>query len=52
MQQKDDCTVRVTNLSEETKEDDLEDLFGRIGKISRIYLAKDKCVVSQQIGLY
>ena len=40
--QKDDCTVRVTNLSEETKESDLEELFGCIGKISRIYLAKDK----------
>lgn len=39
---KDDSTVRVTNLSEETKEADLEDLFGRIGKVLRIYLAKDK----------
>jgi len=36
------ATVRVTNLSEDVKESDLQDLFKRFGKISRIYLAKDK----------
>jgi len=35
-------TVRVTNLSENTKEDDLQSLFHPYGDIVRIYLAKDK----------
>jgi translation initiation factor 3 subunit G len=35
-------TIRVTNLSESTTEADLQDLFQRFGRISRIYLAKDK----------
>jgi len=35
-------TIRVTNLSEDTKESDLQELFHRFGPISRIYLAKDK----------
>jgi len=36
------ATVRVTNLSENTKEQDLQDLFRPFGDISRIFLAKDK----------
>jgi len=36
------ATIRVTNLSEDTKESDLSDLFRTFGPISRIYLAKDK----------
>jgi len=36
------ATIRVTNLSEDTKESDLSDLFRPYGPISRIYLAKDK----------
>jgi len=36
------ATIRVTNLSEDTKESDLNDLFRTFGPISRIYLAKDK----------
>jgi len=36
------ATVRVTNLSEDVKELDLQELFRSFGKISRIYLAKDK----------
>jgi len=36
------ATIRVTNLSEDTKESDLADLFRAFGPISRIYLAKDK----------
>lgn len=36
------ATVRVTNLSEETKESDLQELFRKFGPISRVYLAKDK----------
>ena len=38
----DHATIRVTNLSEDTREDDLQDLFRPFGSISRIYLAKDK----------
>jgi len=36
------ATIRVTNLSEDTKESDLSELFRKFGPISRIYLAKDK----------
>lgn len=39
---RDEATVRVTNLSEDTKESDLQDLFRPFGPINRIYLAKDK----------
>lgn len=35
-------TLRVTNLSENTTEADLQELFARFGRISRVYLAKDK----------
>eukprot|EP00698_Gefionella_okellyi_P002998 TRINITY_DN12825_c0_g1_i1.p1 TRINITY_DN12825_c0_g1~~TRINITY_DN12825_c0_g1_i1.p1 ORF type:complete len:270 (-),score=49.07 TRINITY_DN12825_c0_g1_i1:161-970(-) len=34
--------IRVTNLSEETRESDLHDLFRPFGQIARIYLAKDQ----------
>jgi len=36
------CTIRVTNLSENARDSDLQELFGRIGDISRIFLSKDK----------
>lgn len=35
-------TIRVTNISEETTEADLQQLFQAFGRISRVYLAKDK----------
>ncbi|XP_071801958.1 eukaryotic translation initiation factor 3 subunit G-like [Asterias amurensis] len=35
-------TIRVTNLSEDTRENDLTDLFHSFGPIQRIYLAMDK----------
>ena len=35
-------TIRVTNLSENTSEADLQELFQKYGRISRVYLAKDK----------
>jgi len=38
----DDPTVRVTNLSEDTKESDLHELFSPFGNVKRIFLAKDK----------
>lgn len=34
--------LRVTNLSEDVTEDDLQDLFSRFGHTSRIFLAKDR----------
>jgi translation initiation factor 3 subunit G len=38
----DSNTLRVTNLSEDTTDDDLRALFGRFGRISRVFLAKDR----------
>ncbi|CAG8594033.1 10766_t:CDS:2 [Acaulospora morrowiae] len=38
----DDATIRVTNLSEDTTEGDISDLFRKFGSISRIYLARDR----------
>lgn len=35
-------TIRVTNISENTTEADLQELFQPFGRISRVYLAKDK----------
>lgn len=39
---RDQNTIRVTNISEETTEADLQELFQPFGRISRVYLAKDK----------
>ncbi|XP_031565619.1 eukaryotic translation initiation factor 3 subunit G-like [Actinia tenebrosa] len=41
-QRDENATIRVTNLSEETRESDLQELFRPFGPISRIFLAKDK----------
>lgn len=41
-QNRDDNTVRVTNLSEDIRERDIQELFSPFGTIQRIYLAKDK----------
>ncbi|ELR23587.1 Eukaryotic translation initiation factor 3 subunit [Acanthamoeba castellanii str. Neff] len=38
----DSTTVRVTNLSEDTREDDLRELCRRFGPIQRVFLAKDR----------
>jgi translation initiation factor 3 subunit G len=35
-------TIRVTNLSEETREGDLNTMFQKFGKVGRIHLVKDK----------
>jgi translation initiation factor 3 subunit G len=40
--QDESATIRVTNLSEETKESDVSELCRRFGPIQRIFLAKDK----------
>jgi len=39
---RDFATLRVSNLSEETQEADLDALFRPFGPVARIYLAKDK----------
>ena len=39
---KDDFTVRVSNLPEEATETDLMELFKPFGKVNRVFLAKDK----------
>ncbi|CAG8685504.1 15749_t:CDS:2, partial [Funneliformis caledonium] len=41
-ERRDDATIRVTNLSEDTTENDIHDLFRRFGNISRVYLARDR----------
>jgi len=41
-QRDESATIRVTNLSEDTKESDINELFRGFGPIQRIYLAKDK----------
>ncbi|CAG8521460.1 13086_t:CDS:2 [Ambispora gerdemannii] len=41
-ERRDDATIRVTNLSEDTTENDIHDLFRRFGSISRVYLARDR----------
>ncbi|OWZ16574.1 Eukaryotic translation initiation factor 3 subunit G [Phytophthora megakarya] len=38
----DSCTLRVTNVSPDTREDDLKELFRAFGPVARVYLAKDR----------
>jgi len=40
--QQQEASLRITNLSEDCKEGDLQDLFGKIGRLQRVYLAKDQ----------
>ncbi|CAG8637289.1 10580_t:CDS:2 [Paraglomus brasilianum] len=40
-ERRDDATIRVTNLSEDTTESDIHELFRHFGSISRVYLARD-----------
>lgn len=35
-------TLRVTNLSEEVEEDDLRQLFGRFGRVTRVFVGRDR----------
>jgi translation initiation factor 3 subunit G len=35
-------TLRITNLSEETRDSDLWDLCGRFGRVQRVFVAQDK----------
>jgi len=36
-----EASLRITNLSEDVKEGDLQDLFAQFGRLQRVYLAKD-----------
>ncbi|KAF8068041.1 eukaryotic translation initiation factor 3 subunit G-domain-containing protein [Lyophyllum atratum] len=35
-------TLRVTNISEDTQENDLRDLFGIFGRVARVYVGRDR----------
>lgn len=35
-------TLRVTNISEDTREDDLRELFGVFGRVARVYVGRDR----------
>ncbi|TFK23025.1 translation initiation factor eIF3g [Coprinopsis marcescibilis] len=35
-------TLRVTNISEETGENDLRELFGAFGRVARVYVGRDR----------
>ncbi|KIM38380.1 hypothetical protein M413DRAFT_30212 [Hebeloma cylindrosporum] len=35
-------TLRVTNISEETQENDLRELFGVFGRVARVYVGRDR----------
>lgn len=37
-----EASVRITNLSEDVRDGDLQDLFGQFGRLQRVYLAKDQ----------
>ncbi|PKI84289.1 translation initiation factor eIF3 subunit g [Malassezia vespertilionis] len=41
-QRDDSSTLRVTNLSDDVEEEDLRDLFRRYGRVTRIYLGRDR----------
>ena len=35
-------TIRVTNISEDTQEQDLRDLFSYVGRVARVYVGRDR----------
>jgi RNA recognition motif-containing protein len=35
-------TLRVTNISEDTGENDLRELFGSFGRVARVYVGRDR----------
>ena len=41
-ERRDESTLRVTNLSDSTTEEDIKDLFRPFGNISRVYLVRDR----------
>merc|ERR1711959_614589 len=42
LDQQQEASLRVTNLSEDCRDGDLQDLFGQFGRLQRVYLAKDQ----------
>ncbi|PFH46747.1 hypothetical protein AMATHDRAFT_69212 [Amanita thiersii Skay4041] len=42
MSREDLPTLRVTNISEDTQESDLRELFGMFGKVARVYVGRDR----------
>lgn len=40
--QNEEISLRITNLSDDAREGDLWDLFGSVGRLARIHLAKDQ----------
>lgn len=42
LQEQQEASLRVTNLSETAKEGDLQMLFGQYGRLQRVYIAKDR----------
>lgn len=41
-ERRDESTLRITNLSEDTRESDVHELFRPYGQISRVFLARDR----------
>lgn len=41
LQSQQEASLRITNLSEDVREGDLQDLFSQFGRLQRVYLAKD-----------
>jgi translation initiation factor 3 subunit G len=41
LEQQEDASLRITNLSDDVKEGDLQELFGQFGRLQRVYLSKD-----------
>lgn len=39
---RDDAALRVTNVSEMAEEQELRDMFERFGRVTRVFLAKDR----------
>jgi RNA recognition motif-containing protein len=46
---KDDATIRVSNLPESMSETDMQELCMPFGKIERIFLAKDRYALSNDL---
>jgi translation initiation factor 3 subunit G len=42
MHREDLPTLRVTNVSEDTTDNDLRDLFGTFGRVARVYIGRDR----------
>jgi len=42
MDDQQDCSLRITNLSDDAREGDLQELFNQCGRVCRVYIAKDQ----------